>query len=43
MRAVLPVCAAKGIKIVTNMGAANPLAAARKTASHRRGRWAFIP
>jgi hypothetical protein len=33
MRAVLPVCAAKGIKIVTNMGAANPLAAARKTAS----------
>jgi hypothetical protein len=33
MRAVLPICAAKGIKIVTNMGAANPLAAARKTAS----------
>ena len=32
MRAVLPVCAAKGIKIVTNMGAANPLGAARKTA-----------
>src|ERR1700759_1387092 len=32
MRAVLPICAAKGIKIVTNMGAANPLAAARKTA-----------
>jgi hypothetical protein len=32
MRAVLPVCAAKGIKIVTNMGAANPQAAARKTA-----------
>jgi hypothetical protein len=31
MRAVLPVCAAKGIKVVTNMGAANPLAAARKT------------
>src|SRR5947208_2523267 len=30
MRAVLPVCAAKGIKIVTNMGAANPHAAARK-------------
>ena len=30
MRAVLPVCAAKGIKIVTNMGAANPAAAARK-------------
>jgi Acyclic terpene utilisation family protein AtuA len=32
MRAVLPICAAKGIKIVTNMGAANPYAAARKTA-----------
>jgi acyclic terpene utilization AtuA family protein len=30
MRAVLPICAAKGIKIVTNMGAANPIAAARK-------------
>jgi len=27
----LPVCAVKGIKIVTNMGAANPAAAARKT------------
>jgi hypothetical protein len=33
MRAVLPACAAKGIRIVTNMGAANPLAAARKTAA----------
>jgi len=32
MRAVLPLCVAKGIKIVTNMGAANPEAAARKTA-----------
>jgi hypothetical protein len=32
MRAVLPVCASKGIKIITNMGAANPLAAARRTA-----------
>src|ERR1700732_4771582 len=32
MLAVLPVCGAKGIKIVTNMGAANPVAAARKTA-----------
>jgi hypothetical protein len=29
MRAVLPLCAAKNIKIVTNMGAANPAAAAR--------------
>lgn len=35
-RAVLPVCAAKGIKLVTNMGAANPLAAARKTAEIAR-------
>jgi len=33
LRAVLPICAAKGIRIVTNMGAANPLAAARKTAA----------
>jgi Acyclic terpene utilisation family protein AtuA len=32
IRAVLPICAVKGIKIVTNMGAANPVAAARKTA-----------
>jgi Acyclic terpene utilisation family protein AtuA len=32
MRAVLPICASKGITIVTNMGAANPVAAARKTA-----------
>jgi Acyclic terpene utilisation family protein AtuA len=32
MRAVLPLCAAKGIKIVTNMGAANPEGAATKTA-----------
>src|SRR6266702_2358852 len=31
MRAVLPLCASKGIKIVTNMGAANPEAAAKKT------------
>jgi hypothetical protein len=31
MRAVLPICAAKGIKIVTNMGAAHSVAAARKT------------
>jgi len=31
MRAVLPICASKAIKIVTNMGAANPLGAARKT------------
>jgi hypothetical protein len=36
MRAVLPVCAANGIKIVTNMGAANPVAAARKTAEIAR-------
>jgi hypothetical protein len=36
MRAVLAVCAAKGIKIVTNMGAANPEAAASKTAEIAR-------
>jgi hypothetical protein len=30
MRAVLKICADKGIRIVTNMGAANPLAAAAK-------------
>src|ERR1700751_5667043 len=36
MRAVLPRCAAKGIKIVTNMGAANPVAAARKAAEIAR-------
>jgi len=32
MRAVLPLCAGKGIKVVTNMGAAHSVAAARKTA-----------
>ena len=31
MLAVLPACAANGIKIVTNMGAANPTAAAQRT------------
>ena len=36
MRAVLPLCAARGIKIVTNMGAAHPAAAARKTAEIAR-------
>jgi hypothetical protein len=36
MRAVLPICASRGIKIVTNMGAANPVAAARKTAEIAR-------
>jgi hypothetical protein len=36
MRAVLPTCAAKGIKIVTNMGAANPWAGARKIAEIAR-------
>jgi hypothetical protein len=30
MRAVLPACRARGIRIITNMGAANPLAAAAK-------------
>jgi hypothetical protein len=36
MRAVLPLCASKGIKIVTNIGAAHPEAAARKTAEIAR-------
>jgi len=36
MRAVLPTCRAKGIKIITNMGAANPIAAAEKTAEVAR-------
>src|SRR5437899_2867274 len=36
MRAVLSACAGRGIKIVTNMGAANPLAAARKVAEVAR-------
>jgi Acyclic terpene utilisation family protein AtuA len=31
MRAVLAICKSKGIKIITNMGAANPSAAAAKT------------
>jgi Acyclic terpene utilisation family protein AtuA len=31
MRAVLPACRANGVRIVTNMGAANPLAAAEAT------------
>jgi hypothetical protein len=33
MQAVLPVARRNGVRIVSNMGAANPLAAARKTAS----------
>jgi hypothetical protein len=36
MRAVLPACAARGIRIVTNMGAANPAGAAEKTAEIAR-------
>lgn len=31
MRAVLPICQKKGIRIISNMGAANPVAAARCT------------
>ena len=37
MQAVLPACRRQGIKIVTNMGAANPLAAARRIAEVARG------
>ena len=33
MRAVLPACHARGVRVITNMGAANPLAAARATAA----------
>jgi len=36
MRAVLGTCRAKGIKVVTNMGAANPVAAAERTAEVAR-------
>jgi Acyclic terpene utilisation family protein AtuA len=36
MTAVLPACAANGVKIVSNMGAANPVAAARRTAEIAR-------
>ena len=36
MRAVLPACRRNGVRIVTNMGAANPLAAARKVAEVAR-------
>ncbi|MCC8392790.1 DUF1446 domain-containing protein [Paraburkholderia sp. MMS20-SJTR3] len=36
MRAVLPAAARNGVRIVSNMGAANPLAAARKTAEIAR-------
>ena len=31
MRAILPICARNGTRIVSNMGAANPLAAAERT------------
>jgi hypothetical protein len=34
--AVLPICAAKGIRIITNMGAANPAAAAARVAGIAR-------
>src|ERR1700759_3147933 len=36
MRAVLPVAAKNGVRIISNMGAANPHAAARKTAQIAR-------
>ena len=32
LRAVLPACAANGVRVVSNMGAANPLAAGRRAA-----------
>lgn len=36
MRAVLPICRARGIRIITNMGAANPVAAAERTTAIAR-------
>ncbi len=36
MRAVLPACAARGVKVITNMGAANPVAAGMKVAEVAR-------
>src|SRR5215213_6559514 len=36
MRAVLGTCRTKGIKVITNMGAANPIAAAERTAAVAR-------
>jgi len=36
MRAVLPLCVEKGVRIVSNMGAANPAAAARRIAELAR-------
>jgi hypothetical protein len=36
MRMVLPACAARGVKVITNMGAANPVAAAHATAAIAR-------
>jgi len=36
MRAVLPACRRNGVRVVTNMGAANPVAAARKVAEVAR-------
>src|SRR4051812_12729757 len=36
MRAVLGICRARGVKVITNMGAANPVAAAEKTAEIAR-------
>ena len=37
MRAVLGTCRSKGIRVITNMGAANPVAAAEKVAEVARG------
>jgi hypothetical protein len=36
MRMVLPACAARGVRVITNMGAANPAAAARAAAQIAR-------
>lgn len=36
LRAVLPICAARGVRIISNMGAANPVGAARRAAEVAR-------
>ena len=42
LRMMLPTCIREGIRIVSNMGAANPLAAARKTAEIARSAGARV-
>ena len=39
MQAALPVCARNGVKLITNMGAANPVSAGEKTCRDRTLPW----